>query len=201
MNLKSMMTGAAIAATVVGGSVALSAPAEAAALDFGGAAKFDTTSGLLDFLPPAGGGTGTGSFSVVSDLIFGSAPSTFAIQDITLTSTGANQWSYLGGPLPSFISGLLGGESYTLNSFVLNTSTRKADFSGLFTKLNEIGIGEFSSQSANFLAGGASFSSTITSTPVPTPALLPGLVGLGVAALRKRKSEGSEAEETVGVKA
>ncbi len=37
---------------------------------------------------------------------------------------------------------------------------------------------------------------------VPTPALLPGLLGLGAAALRKRKGEGSEAEnETVGVKA
>lgn len=40
------------------------------------------------------------------------------------------------------------------------------------------------------------------STAVPTPALLPGLLGLGVAALRKRKSEGSETEkETVGVNA
>ncbi len=29
----------------------------------------------------------------------------------------------------------------------------------------------------------------IDSTPVPTPALLPGLVGMGVAALRKRKQE------------
>ena len=42
----------------------------------------------------------------------------------------------------------------------------------------------------------------IPPTDVPTPALLPGLLGLGVAALRKRKGEGSEAEkETVGVKA
>lgn len=31
-------------------------------------------------------------------------------------------------------------------------------------------------------------------TPVPTPALLPGLIGLGVAALRKRKSEQVAAE-------
>jgi hypothetical protein len=32
-------------------------------------------------------------------------------------------------------------------------------------------------------------------TPVPTPALLPGLVGLGVAALRKRKGEAEESAE------
>ncbi len=32
-------------------------------------------------------------------------------------------------------------------------------------------------------------------TPVPTPALLPGLVGLGMATLRKRKNQGQEAAE------
>jgi hypothetical protein len=42
----------------------------------------------------------------------------------------------------------------------------------------------------------ASFSSA--ATPVPTPALLPGIVGLGMAALRKRKeNQGQEATETV----
>lgn len=35
----------------------------------------------------------------------------------------------------------------------------------------------------------------IESTPVPTPALLPGLIGMGVAALRKRKNDRSEAAE------
>jgi hypothetical protein len=30
--------------------------------------------------------------------------------------------------------------------------------------------------------------------PIPTPALLPGLLGMGIAALRKRKQEGSESE-------
>lgn len=34
----------------------------------------------------------------------------------------------------------------------------------------------------------------LTPVPVPTPALLPGLLGLGAAALRKRKGEGAEAE-------
>lgn len=33
--------------------------------------------------------------------------------------------------------------------------------------------------------------STDSSTAIPTPALLPGLIGMGVAALRKRRSEGS----------
>lgn len=34
----------------------------------------------------------------------------------------------------------------------------------------------------------------IDPNPIPTPALLPGLLGMGVAALRKRKQEGSESE-------
>lgn len=33
------------------------------------------------------------------------------------------------------------------------------------------------------------------STPIPTPALLPGLIGMGVAALRKRKGEAEETAE------
>ena len=32
-------------------------------------------------------------------------------------------------------------------------------------------------------------------TPIPTPALLPGLIGMGVAALRKREQEQTEATE------
>lgn len=35
----------------------------------------------------------------------------------------------------------------------------------------------------------------ISGTPVPTPALLPGLIGMGVAALRKRKGEAEESAE------
>lgn len=34
-----------------------------------------------------------------------------------------------------------------------------------------------------------------SATPVPTPALLPGLIGMGVAALRKRKGEAEESTE------
>lgn len=44
------------------------------------------------------------------------------------------------------------------------------------------------------------FQTNASTTPVPTPALLPGLVGLGVAVLRKRKqSQGQEAAETAKV--
>jgi len=36
-----------------------------------------------------------------------------------------------------------------------------------------------------------------TATPIPTPALLPGLIGMGIAAIRKRKAEPAEATEIV----
>ena len=38
-------------------------------------------------------------------------------------------------------------------------------------------------------------SSKLSGTAVPTPALLPGLIGMGAAALRKRKGEGDESAE------
>ncbi len=40
--------------------------------------------------------------------------------------------------------------------------------------------------------GGPNGSSKLAGTAVPTPALLPGLIGMGVAALRKRKAEAEE---------
>jgi len=40
---------------------------------------------------------------------------------------------------------------------------------------------------------GTTYSSSLTAVEIPTPALLPGLVGMGVAALRKRKALAEEA--------
>jgi hypothetical protein len=44
-------------------------------------------------------------------------------------------------------------------------------------------------------SGFTNISISAAAAPVPTPALLPGLVGMGVAALRKRKSDGLESAE------
>lgn len=38
-----------------------------------------------------------------------------------------------------------------------------------------------------------------TGTPIPTPALLPGLIGMGVAALRKRKGDAQESAEALDI--
>jgi len=106
----------------------------------------------------------------------------------------------------SFITGLAGGATYNLSTFNLtrvlagSSPVFSADYTGVFNNVPG-GIGTLVSGNLA-LNNGISFSSTVTGPPIPTPALLPGLMGLGVAALRKRKGEGSEAEkETVGVKA
>jgi hypothetical protein len=41
------------------------------------------------------------------------------------------------------------------------------------------------------------FLSGVTVETIPTPALLPGLIGMGLAALRKRKGEQAEQPEEV----
>ena len=87
-----------------------------------------------------------------------------------------------------------GGTS--LGSFIrAGDSTGAADGSAIF-------IGVLSDQAdiakITFSLSGASdfainkLSLNITATAIPTPALLPGLIGLGVAALRKRKAEAAE---------
>lgn len=61
------------------------------------------------------------------------------------------------------------------------------------------GTGSITIQSNANAPGFSSYSGSITA--VPTPALLPGLVGFGIAALRKRKGEAATESETVKVKA
>jgi hypothetical protein len=200
MNLKSLMTGAAIAATVVSASIVVSAPAQAASLNLAGSGRLEIggTTSTLNFAPfissPGGTAIDVSTFTTVP------------ILDVLLNNTGANTWS-LAGSVPNFLIGSALGD-FTLTQFDLvrtpNANPLLTQFdaivAGIFSN-GSLGIGTFSTESNSFIgAGGSAYSLNLTSTPVPTPALLPGLVGLGVAALRKRKGEGSE-KETVGVKA
>jgi hypothetical protein len=59
------------------------------------------------------------------------------------------------------------------------------DFTTIGTSLNQEGQPQDLSHASLYRPGG---------TPIPTPALLPGLIGMGLAAWRKRKSEQAESE-------
>jgi hypothetical protein len=208
MNLKSLMTGAAIAATVVGGSVAVMAPAQAAIL----------TSGAFEIRNNTGATTATNSAGTTFDLDFAPLPVTFddagfsglmgpaTVQSLTLNKTGSTMF----GPIANFFTGLtLAGDAVTFDVtsgelFANFTSATRYTVTGdllgnLISGNSILGVATLNvnrssvSNQANFFVTGE--------TAVPTPALLPALLGMGAAALRKRKSEGSEAEETVGVKA
>lgn len=82
---------------------------------------------------------------------------------------------------------------------VNNVFTLLADIDGtagnytfLVNPGDEFGFGVLTVDNA-FGAGYATISN-FNVTPVPTPALLPGLIGMGVAALRKKQSEAEESE-------
>jgi hypothetical protein len=197
MNLKSLMTGAAIAATVVGGSVAVSAPAEA--LIIGGQSSFTPLNSLptvLDVTSEFNNGDLSGGFTNVT-----------GTQVNTLTITAPGNYS----ATPSYITNFVyQGQNAVFNlasgSGIYASSVSGTSFSGgILGEIRSLvgntllakATGSFS---GNQVPGSSDFSLRLNATAVPTPALLPGLVGLGVAALRKRKGEGAE-KETVGVKA
>lgn len=111
----------------------------------------------------------------------------------------------LAGSLPSFVSFHWRYGSYDSPGFdffgvvVNNVPTVLANASGQFGNYtfqvnpgDEFGFGVWSADSA-YGAGYVEISN-FNVTPVPTPALLPGLIGMGVAALRKKQGEAEEAD-------
>ena len=212
MNLKSVGFGAAIAATVSVGAISTATPANALTVQPGDVLNFNASSSLTDV------GIGSiaqlqfaGNEAVVttpSAPVFGvAAPpfasaQTFTIGNLNLRRTAANTWQLEGGTVPNWLTGLANGVQYTLESMTLNQvgGDLLGSYAGFFTPpvSGVPGFGSLTTQ-GNFTIG-SSFSSTVTA--VPTPALLPGLLGFGVAAFRRRKGEATEAEkETVEVKA
>ena len=196
MNLKKLAIGAAIAASVVGGSVVATAPATAATLTSGGfnvtastnATDVTASTFKLNFSGAAvslasGGFTGLTGTSITS----------FVLNRVGTTTLG---------PINNFISGLtLGGDAVTFN---LTGGDLFATFASA-TRYNVGGTLDGTLVSGNTILGSGSINvtrnvafnqsnTTIVGTAVPTPALLPALLGMGAAAIRKRKDEAAEAE-------
>lgn len=100
------------------------------------------------------------------------------------------------GPVDNFFT--VGDLMFDLTRAIASTNGSAASFvfDGSFTNAmgTVLGSGELSTQ-INLLNGrdrASSFSLTAEAATIPTPALLPGLFGIGAAALRKRKSDQDE---------
>ncbi|MBE9155769.1 PTPA-CTERM sorting domain-containing protein [Nodosilinea sp. LEGE 06152] len=197
-----------LSAVAVCSAIAVSAPAQAASiagqtLSFNGSVRLETpgaATSLLNFSSFGDTSFGTATVADAADDVFGLGGEGFSIGDLTLTNTSATTWELTTGTVDNWLSGLPNGLGFTLERFVLQNVNVTAGpatvplyvafVSGFFTPSGLDGSGSLTSQGRLMFGSGSSFSADITA--VPTPALLPGLVGLGVAALRKREQDGSE---------
>jgi len=120
------------------------------------------------------------------------------IKDLDLTLLSGNLYK-LTAPVNNFLRGIdiVGGPStgndvqFDLTKFIFDKATGESTaFEGVFTSGTSSikGIGRFTSQTD--LGNPSSYSLSITA--VPTPALLPGLIAMGVGMMRKRKAEAVE---------
>jgi hypothetical protein len=227
MKFKTLAMSAAIAATVAVGTTVSTNPANALELNFNGSNRLvDPNVGIggnsildfkFDLITPSNnnvawngpGGLGKATLVPSTNTVFGNLSDIVTLKDLTLKKVsvvglGANAvttW-VLQSPVVNFITGLNGGSgSFSLDTFVLTRTgidKLSADYSGTFANIGPVANGTLTSQGNFTSANGKSFSSTLA---VPTPALLPGLLGFGVAALRKRKGEEQPEAEAVEAKA
>jgi hypothetical protein len=190
MNLKTIGLNAAVATALVAGSSLSISPAQAATvgsrLDFLWFGKIDTLTPKVDFLNlDTSSGATTGQFVVA-----GTSTGSF-------TGLGTGTIKDLG--VPEFL-GLVPGGSGVSNFLTAGSETFKLtkltaftgsiiSFKGLFGNGAQ-GLGTFT------VLGGSpdffSYKGSVTAVAVPTPALLPGLLAMGIGILRKRKAEVSE---------
>jgi hypothetical protein len=174
------------AASIIANNQRITFTGEARVLDENAA---DT---ILDFSPAtAADFSGTATTGSTTSIVPGTP---FSIQNIKLHKSG-NTWAfagYAGSTVNRWFD--LDGIKYDLTVFNLIKDVANNNFSATIQGLFDGGLttkrGSFSSQEDLFIDG-TTFSAQVvaTSTTIPTPALLPGLVGLGAAAWRKRQSK------------
>lgn len=214
----------AIAATVLIGSLAGAAPAQA--LSFGDTLEFSTDDAVVSneaTLTDLGGGLfsfDVGAIDIDVSSVFGPASAAITdtaitLQEIAAIGDSAASFELVGTNIP-FLSGLddgLGGNTrtYTLTSFLLNLddpffpgSTSfafDAALNGFFQPPTPgvQGIGGLGGFGA-LTSDGTTISGAITAVPTPA-AVLPGLIGMGTAAFRKKKQEKEEESVAAELKA
>lgn len=184
MNFNKFGLSAAVMVSAMAGTVATAVPAHALNLAFAGGAQFNQTTGQFDFFGGSTPGTGTALVTPTTSSSVAAVGSFITLQDLQLTTSGTIR-SLASTPLTSFISGLKDGQTFDLQTFDFNVDTQKAIIAGFFRPSDESGPGTLTTQELVF-EDGSSYSVQI----VPTPAaVLPGLLGMGAAAFRKKKQE------------
>ena len=211
MDFKQIGINTAVASTIVAGSVIVASPAKAVSvipplspgdfLSIRGDARFEDNlegSDVFNFFELAnptigyGSSIGQGRIGIATTPVFGAYDSILNLKDLNLTQTSASTWKLDSSPLDGFITNLSDSRKFNLENFDLTK-----DGSGNFTAkilghfdppgIEGFGNGNFTTQAATLNFNGTTYSLDITA--VPTPALLPGLIGMGVAAVRKKKQK------------
>ncbi|OUC13511.1 MAG: hypothetical protein B0A82_17085 [Alkalinema sp. CACIAM 70d] len=201
--LKKVAVGTAFAASITAASLGASAPAQALdlagrTLSFGGSAKLENAGGAIGSsatLVFANNKATTADYAFfgITDGI-GASDAKFDILNLTLEKTSATQWKLMSGVASWLSGGALGNVKYDLTSFILNKigTDFEAKLDGFFVQPGQTvgtntdpNVTSFTSQ-AKLAITGTTYSADIAAVPVP--ALLPGAVGVGLAALRKRKA-------------
>ncbi len=208
MNFKKIGLGLAATAAMTTGMVLAEKPAQALNLNLGN--KFLGLDGSVTIFRE---GADLYDFSFSNIIIDSNSDSPpFKLGD-AVTIASLSNISEAGspfGPIAGFITDieLTDGEivSFDLTNLSLDvTQNRNTNyaltFEGNFLRASGdvFGFGSITSQFAGNLTVGSTVTRNLSGdiTAVPTPALLPGLVGMGLAALRKRKEEGAEQPEEV----
>ena len=230
MNFKSIGFKAAVATAVVAGSAMSMAPAEAGNL-FPGAFFLDGKSSISVNAPTNNPFTinfskflianGTGNNSDAPSGVFeNNLTGTPVVGSLTLQHVGVKDEYKIIAGLPNFVtklkqetkaivlglsSGSLFGTITDQNNYAFHTDVHNPLRATLaFAPPNSgsspavVGLGAFRFQiTSKKMTNQAS----IGVETIPTPALLPGLIGMGIAALRKRKFEESDMEAAETAKA
>lgn len=212
MNFKSIGLKAVIATAVVATSAAAMAPAQAASLTgglaFSGGAivpDFFSSGGTINFMPGTVNNA-SGSFTSLVNSAVG-------VGNLVLSNPGAAL-----SLIPGTTQKVFDGSALTINFASLNgsplsfvadpskyigtkTTAAKNFFSiaaggsflgTFFSNGQTLGGGYLNASRSGNVAKDGSYQFSLTATPVPTPALLPGLLALGAGVVRKRKSEATE---------
>lgn len=208
MTLKSFALGSFATTAIVASSLIASAPAEAVTLA-PGAFTTEGESFLSRF-----SGSGDNDFTLnfrnftlesTAGVLSGTTGNP-VIESLNISGSGG---AFTGAGASNFVTGLdLNGTDLfvDLNPFSLSgriTSRTNYSFAGILS--GQLRSSDGSIEPADITLGAFNVvldrdnqindAQVGVSTEIPTPALLPGLIGMGVAALRKRKSEALDSSE------